>query len=252
MDMVSTLKRIGLDEKQALVYLKALELGEASMTELARSAGLKRPSVYLAVEKLLINKGLLSEVKKGKRKIYSAVHPRRLSDLVRLQSREVEELIPELVALHYAPKEKPKIQAFESMEGVRMLYKELYQSLSNKEEALWFCNIGALRKHLPEALTEYKKMLRQLRNPKIRELNFGDEDGMQWSSEMKSLRGKNHAIRILPTDFEFGLSDNLIFGNKLVIFSLRGETFVTVIESEDVAKTYRALFEWAWKQGRLA
>ena len=249
MDIVSTLKRIGLDEKQALIYLKALELGEVSMTELARSAGLKRPSVYLAVEKLLIHKGLLSGTKKGKRNVYAAVHPRRLLDIARLQSREIEELLPELVALHYAPKEKPKIQVFEGTEGVRMLYKELYQSLNNKEEALWFSNIGALRKHLPEALTEYKKMLRHLKNPKIRELNFGDEDGKLWFQEVKLLRGRNHMIRILPTDFEFGLSDNLIFGNKLVIFSLRGEIFVTVLESEDVAKTYRALFEWAWKHG---
>lgn len=251
MDMLSALKRIGLDQKQALIYVKALALGEASMTELARSAALKRPSVYLSVEKLIV-KGLLSEARKGKRKVYSATHPRRLLDIIRLQSRDVEEMLPEFVALHSAPKEKPKIQAFEGEEGVRMLYRELYQSLSNKEEALWVSNIGALKKCLPEALTEYKKMLRELHHPKIRELNFGDEDGKRWSSEIRGFKGKNHFIRTLPTDFAFGLSDNLIFGNKLVLFSLHGNIFVTVVESEDIAKTYRALFEWAWKHGESA
>lgn len=249
MDITSTLKRMGFDQKQAFLYMKALELGEASMTQLARSANIKRPSAYLAAEKLLM-KGLLSETKKGKRKFYSAAHPRRLSDISRLQSHEIEELVPQLVALYHAPKEKPKIQVFEGEEGVIMLYRELYQSLSNKEEALWFSNIGALGEHLPEALVEYKKILVQLKNPRIRELYFGDAGGKRWSSEIKPFCGKNHFLRFLPTDFEFGLSDNLIFGNKLVIFSLRGNAFVTVIESSDVAKTYRALFEWAWKQGK--
>jgi len=251
MDMVSVLKRIGLDQKQALIYVKALELGEASMTELARATALKRPSVYLSVEKLLL-KGLLSEATKGKRKMYAAIHPRRLVDIARLQSREVEEMLPELVALHNAPKEKPKIYVFEGEEGVKMLYRELYSSLNNKEEALWVSNIGALRRCLPEALTAYKKMLRELHHPKIRELNFGDEEGRRWSTEIKSFKGKNHLVRTLPTDFMFGLSDNLIFGNKLVLFSLRNNLFVTVIESNDIAQTYRALFEWAWRHGEPA
>ena len=133
---------------------------------------------------------------------------------------------------------------------MRALYRELYQSLNKREEALWFTRIGALREYMPEALTEYKKMLRRLRHPRIRELNYGDEEGKKWLIEMKRVRGRNHFIRALPTDYEFGFTDNLIFGNKLVIFSLKEHVFVTVIESEEIAKTYRALFEWAWKQGR--
>lgn len=251
MDTLAALRRLGLEPKQTLVYLKALELGASSMTELARAAGLKRPSVYLAVEELLLL-GLLSEVTRGKRKVYSAVHPRRLLDIVLLRAHEIEEALPELVALHHMPKERPKIQVFEGKEGVKMLYRELYQSLNNKKEALWFSNIGALKERLPEVLTEYKRMLRALRHPKIRELNFGDEAGKAWVEELRRLRGKNHFLRTLPTEFPFGLCDNLIFDNRLVIFSLRGSAFVTVIESADVAQTYRTLFEWAWKQGKEA
>ena len=249
MDMQSILKSIGFDEKLSGVYLAALASGEVSITELARNAGLKRPTAYLVVEELQML-GMLSVTLQGKRKAYSAVHPHRLLELTRFRARRVEEVLPELVALHNAPKSKPKIQVFEGAEGVRALYRELYQSLNNKEEALWFARIGALREYLPESLSEYKKLLRQLHHPKIRELNFGDEDGKRWLGEMKRLRGKHHHIRLLPTDFEFGYTDNLIFGNKLVIFSLRRNAFVVIIESADVAATYRALFEWAWTQGK--
>ncbi len=248
MDILRSLERFGLDPKQSLVYLKAMELGEASMTELARATALKRPTVYLAVEQLLIS-GLLSSAKKGKRKVYSAVHPRRLVDMARSRVREMDEMLPELVALYSSPKEKPKIQVFEGLEGMRLLYNDLYQSLNNKEEALFFTHIGTLKEVLPEALVEYKKMLRTLKNPKIRELDFGDDAGKCWLQEMKEFYTPHFTMRLLPTDYEFGNCDNLIFGNKLVMFSLKKDVFVLVIESEEIAKTYRALFEWAWTRG---
>lgn len=249
MDIFSAITKIGLEEKEAVVYTNALELGEASMTELARRAGLKRSTCYGAVGQLLLL-GLISEIKKGKRKAYSAVHPRRLVELSRFRARQIEDALPELVALYSTPKAKPKIQVLEGLHGIRALYQELYRSLSMKEEALWFTRIGALQACVPEAITEYKRMLRTLNNPRIRELNFGDDEGKQWAQDMKRFQGKNHSIRILSPVFEYGLSDNLIFGNKLVIFSLSQEAFVITIESKEITKTYRALFEWAWKQGK--
>ncbi|MBI5733706.1 MAG: hypothetical protein HY973_02050 [Candidatus Kerfeldbacteria bacterium] len=133
---------------------------------------------------------------------------------------------------------------------MRLLYQELYESLNNKQEALWFANIGALRQYIPEAITEYKKILRKIKNPKIRELNCGDTDGKHWLEEIKSFRGSHHQVRILPPNFKFGSTDNLILGNKLVIFSLAGDVSVIVIENKEIALTYRTLFEAAWSLGK--
>lgn len=64
---------------------------------------------------------------------------------------------------------------------MRLLYQEIYDSLGNKEEALWFTNIRALQEYMPSAIVEYKRMLRKIKNPRIRELNYGDEAGGQMS-----------------------------------------------------------------------
>ena len=93
-------------------------------------------------------------------------------------------------------------------------------------------------------------MLRRIKNPRIRELNYDEPAAHEWAKETRLLMGKNHFIRYMPKDFEFGFTDNLIFQNKLVIFSLKKDVFVTVIDSEEIVKTYKALFEWAWKQGK--
>ena len=246
--MEKDIEKLGLSEKEAKVYLTALELGRASITELARASSLKRSTVHLAIESLVML-GLLSETRNNKRRVISAVHPRRLVELANFRASQIEDRMGELLALYNSPKEKPKIQVFEGIQGVRLVYRELYEILNNKEEALWFTRIDALNT-LPEVIIEYKKILKKLHNPKIRELNFANPDGEKWIKEMRSYRGKNHFIRLLPTNYEFGFSDNLIFRNKLVIFSLKKDIFVSTIESEDIVKTYRALFEWAWRQGK--
>ena len=185
----------------------------------------------------------------GKRKAYSAIHPRRLVEIARAKERQVEELLPELVALHNDQKEKPRIQVFEGADGVNHVYGEVYKALNKKQEALWFTNIEALHV-FPNAFELYKQIIANIKDPKIRELNYGNEAGRRWAKEGKSISGKNHFIRTLPDDFEFGMTDMLIFENKVVIFSLQKDLFVIMIESEGVAKSHRAMFNWAWHMGK--
>lgn len=248
MNKVKTITELGLDEKTARVYVALLELGVASMTDLAQQAELKRPTVYLAVEELKKH-GLISEAKIGKRKQYSAIHPKRLVEIARSHERNIQTILPELTALHNAPLDKPKIQVFEGESGVKLIYKEVYESLSRQVEALWFTRIDALKKDLPYAANEYRSMLQKLNSPRIRELNYGNEAGKKWLNDMQPFLDKNpnHEIRLFPADFEFGFSDNLIFGDKMVIFSLKNNVFVTKIESAEITKTYRALFERCWE-----
>src|SRR5438105_1212652 len=115
--MEKAIEKLGLSDKETKVYLAALSLGEASVTDLARQAALKRSTVHLAIGELIML-GLLSETKKNKRRIISAVHPRRLLELARFRANQVEDMLPELLAVYNAPKEKPKIQVFEGIEGV--------------------------------------------------------------------------------------------------------------------------------------
>jgi predicted transcriptional regulator len=246
--MDKVIEKLGLSDKEAKVYMTSLELGESSITDIARKSGLKRTTAHLAVGQLVML-GLLSETIKGKRRIVAPVHPRRLLEIARLRAHQIEDNLGELVALYNTPKEKPKIQVFEGPEGMRALYSQLYQSLNNREEALWFTRIDALQL-FPEVISEHMNLLRRIRNPKMRELNYDNTEGRKWVKDIKPHQGKNHQIRLLPTEFEFGFCDNLIFQNKLVIFSLKKDLFVAMIESEEVVKTYRALFEAAWKQGK--
>ena len=51
-NITETLINLGLNEKQAKVYLALLQLGQAGVTAVAEKAGTKRPTTYLILEEL--------------------------------------------------------------------------------------------------------------------------------------------------------------------------------------------------------
>lgn len=242
-------KKLGLTEKQGIVYLASLELGSCTMTELSQRAKLKRPTCYLIVDELIIL-GLLTQMKRGKRKFYQAVHPRRVLEIAKTREREIEQVFPKLLEIRESAKDLPKIHTLEYSytEGVDELFDGIMKSLQEGREALAFTDMKSLY-NFPNTIKLYKKMLRQLKDPHIRELVVGDDAGKEWLKELKPYQGKNHFTKILPPDLVFHGTDNLVFDDKVVICSLQREIFITVIESQNIADTYRVLFDSAWKLG---
>ena len=251
MDLTQTLQHIGLDRKQTKCYLALLELGSCSMTELANKAKLKRPTAYLAIEELQMM-GLVSITTHTKKKTYSATHPQRIADLVNSRAKQIEDKLPELTAIYNTPTQKPKIQVFEGQEGVALVYRDIYKTLSEKNEVLLTTRIDGLRKFMPFALTHYLDIISNIDKPRIRELNYGNKAALEWQKELKPYidANPNHEVRNLPLDFEFGFSDTIFFADSCALFSLKENVFVTVIQSVDINKSLRAVFEWAWQMGR--
>lgn len=246
-EQVKSLINIGLTDKQAVVYTALLELGEAKMTHIARHAKLKRPTVYLVIEELM-QLALVSMVEKGKKKIYSAVHPNRITEILESRKQQYQELLPDLLARYGSIRGKPKVQMLEGMEGIRQAYQEAYSLLmEGTNEGLWFGNISFLLEHFPQVLKEYDKVLNSLKTYKIRELIIGGKESEKWVQKMRSDPKEYHHIKYLNDNGACGITDQLIVGNKLILFSMNTELFTLIIESEEIVKTQRFLFEQIWK-----
>ncbi len=246
MDTISTLKKLGLTEKQAQVYIAMLELGESGMTKIAKRANLKRPTVYLIIDELNIL-GLASEIVKGKKKVYSAVHPRRLVELAKFRADQADKILPELIAIQKSDT-KPKVTMLEGVAGARIAYQEAFALLNNKEEGLWLGNITFMVENFPELLEEYNVLIRKIRDPHIRELIYGEEKSKQWVDNMQSKIPKNHFVKYWGKGENFGLTDQFIIGDKIINFSLGKEIFVLITESKEIAQSQRALFEIIWEK----
>jgi HTH-type transcriptional regulator, sugar sensing transcriptional regulator len=249
MDILTTLGRMGLSPRAASVYFASLQLGPAGMTDLARATGFKRPSVYLLVDELLL-RGFMSTERKGRRTLYRAEHPSRLKQSLQNALREMERALPELEALYYEPRDKPRIRVFEGKEAMLRVYDEMIPAITQQDsEALFFTAIGDLSEHIADVLSDFMHLIKNAHpRYRMREINLGDARAKAYVEQMRSIVGKNHHIRLLdPERFPFKETDTLIYENRLCIFSFVKEIFVIVIESQVIADTYRAMFNAAWE-----
>lgn len=246
--MEEILLRLGFSKKQSQVYVALLRLGETTITDLAREAHLKRPTTYLVVEELVML-GVVSQAKRGKNKFISPVHPRRVYQIAQLRAKIAEEKLPELVALYNAPTSKPKIRVFEGDEGLKTFYKEIFDDLHSEKEALWFARVDAINK-FPKLAQEFERNVAKIKNLKIRELNYENKEAKERYELTKPKFGTKLAMRFIPKEFQLGLTDGVILGKKVAFFSLSDEAFVTLIESEEISKTFRAIFNFAWENAK--
>ena len=110
------IRDLGLSENETRVYLALLELGQATVTQISKKAGLNRTTGYDVLERLGWN-GLVNRARAGKKKmIYMAEPPSRLKqyleDKAKLYERRVDEvknILPELQSLQKT-KIKPVIK----------------------------------------------------------------------------------------------------------------------------------------------
>ncbi|MCF7865444.1 MAG: hypothetical protein K9M11_02990 [Candidatus Pacebacteria bacterium] len=241
------LQKLGLTEKQSVVYNALLELGSGQMTQVAKRASLKRPTVYLIIDELQLL-GLVSEIKKGKKKVYSAVHPKRIGEILDFRKNQFNDVLPELTAKYGSVSGKPKVQMLEGIEGIRQAYKEAFDVLFQEEvEGLWMGNIGFLSKKFPEVVQEYNRVLKNLKEYKIREIIFGGIKSKEWVDSVSKNKRPYHQVKYLDDKNKAGLTDQFIIKDRIYIFSMSDtEIFTLIIESAEMAKTQRFVFDSVW------
>ncbi len=137
--LIEPLKNLGLSEKEARVYLALLQLGSSTPYQIAKKAGLKRPTAYVIAEEL-VGKGLIVNVPGEKRLRYIAKSPE-----VFIKEREgkleaAKRILPELKSFHKGTAEKPSILFFEGIDGFRQGYFYRENELHEKKIAGFFAS----------------------------------------------------------------------------------------------------------------
>lgn len=123
--LTEKLTKFGLSEKEAKMYLAALELGEANMKQVADKAGIKRTTAYDVIDSL-IARGYLGKTAKRKRTFYVAKDPRHLEERLDEQRAVIRSALPELLSIANLLDYKPRIRFFESDDGIKEVYLDTF------------------------------------------------------------------------------------------------------------------------------
>lgn len=233
------LQNLGLNEKQAKIYLALLELGKATVVEIAKKSGLKRPTTYVVLDDLK-TKGLVSEAPEKKRTLFIAEDPAVLEKNSKQNLSEFHEMLP-LFRARFNRGTKPKIRFYDNKSVIENLY---YNEIFPAEKIYFYgTSIKKLNEVWPQMLTvldSYWLPKKKKNSQTTLEIVGNGPDDIAYARKYARIR----QVRILPPGKKF-LADSAIADDKILITSLEN-MFAVIIESPDLADTYRAVIELAW------
>lgn len=241
MNIQETLEQLGMHEKKAEVYLACLELGNATAYLIAKKVGLKRPTVY-DIANQLMREGLLHKSMRGNVKYFSPADPEKLIRLLKAKEKNIREAMPELQNLYNSPKTKPLIRYFEGKEGIIEMYEDSLRSCKKGDEILAYVGEDVLR-HLPNYAEDY--IARRVEKGVVLRGIYKNNPGL--AKYLEKSREQLRIARVLDEKHFPVNNETNIYKNKIAIASYGTEMFGMIIESEEIARSQRTIFELAWK-----
>lgn len=245
-EIIRELVHLGLSEKEAAVYIAALELGPSPVQDIAHRSRVNRATTYVMID-LLTGRGLMSTFVKGKKRYYSAETPDRLRSILALQRKHIEEkeedlgrVMPMLLALFNVEGAKPQIRYMEGPEGL-LSVRDLFLSL--KGEFVQIVPVDDMEP-IPEISQDKPRHLAKLAqgDAPYRALLVTDEQDF---SSVSSLPGGE--TRLLPAA-KFPIHAEItVRENHVFLYSYKSSVLAVVIVSKEIADAVRALFDLAWE-----
>lgn len=133
---LTNLSALGLTKGELKIYEALLELGETTRTKLAKQSGVSPSKIYDVANKL-INKGIISVVKKNGVQHFKAANPERLKDFLAIKQAEldqenklIDQLLPSLLSKYNIHQEQVDVEVFYGWDGMKTAFNDLIKSLN--------------------------------------------------------------------------------------------------------------------------
>ena len=234
------LQNLGLSEKEAIIYMALLQLGKSTVVKIAKTAGLKRPNTYIILDELK-KKGLVSEIPEKGRTLYSPEDPSILEQNIKNSLADFHELLP-LFRASYNRGTKPTIKYYEDKDVIYNIYvNEIFTAQNIYFYGTSVKNINATWPDLFAVWDSYWRPGKKKSSKNVLEIIGNEPEDIAYAQHYIGQR----EVRIAPKGKKF-LADNAIADDKIMITSF-DPLFAVVIESPQLAATYRALVELAWQ-----
>lgn len=231
----------GLNEKESEVYLALLELGQASILDIANHSKVKRSTVYEIIPSLQ-EKGLLKTTKKGKKTLFLAENPRTISKMILEREQRFKEALPELAAIYNSQENKPRIFFYEGREEVQNMYDD---TLREGKPLFNFTSIINLYDYLDRAWVENYIQKRIEKGISTKIISLESPEVIEWKEKAKQ---ELREIKLMPKADILFSGDLHIYGNKIIITTYKKNLLGVLIEDENISAMFRLMFTMLWNK----
>ncbi len=230
---------LGLNNEECQMYRALLEKGALSISELAEYTGLYRPLLYRHLPKL-IEKSLINESKRGKRKVYSAEDPRNLKQLAHQIEYTLNAELPILQQVYAASLSRPVIRYYYGVHGIRNAYFDLLRTIKKGDTVYRYespQNHKAYERYVPD---EYRDRI--LQKTEVDWLIITNE-----TTRNRKTKRLGRSLKATPSGYGSFVYDitQFIYHDKVSFIDFKNET-ASIIESPTFAEFQRKIFKMFW------
>jgi predicted transcriptional regulator len=234
---IQHLIHIGLNEKEARIYLALAKIGKGTAYAIAKHAGLKRPTVYVVLDELR-KKGLIKKIPHAKNQVFIAKDLNEFFSDIEEKLYQAKQVLPRLVSANT----HVGITAH-MFEGKDELEKALEYKRPNlrNEEVIAFYGAPQKSKKVPDAYYRHAELMK-LQNTKIRGFAPKHSSLEKFRNLEKSF---NQEIISLPENIYSPKVSVEVCKDISKIF-LHTSTQALVIENKEYADFMRQVFNLIW------
>jgi sugar-specific transcriptional regulator TrmB len=234
---------------EAKFYLKLLETGATTTSELAHAMGVKRTTAYLYID-ALVNKGLATKIVKGTKKQIAPTEPENLEALVEekfTSAKNLKHMLPSLLEdiKQTFPSFKEinnfQIKSYKGIHNARNIYEEAFAA----QEVRAYARIDPEERLWPDNAHVFEDAFK--RNTKLlwKEFIYDPGSAVEISDQIVSHTDR-YVYRFMPKHLKLSSEDILIYDGKVAIINYRGGQTSVVLQSPDFYNNLKELFDFMW------
>lgn len=241
-------EKFQLSDNEITIYLRLLELQNATVLQLAKSTEINRITVHGYINNL-IDKGLVSQSISKSRRILIPESPERFKSILEQKKSEIFEMEKELPSILNSlngfiprPTESKDVsfKFYESKKSVHLIYEDVLKS----DEIRAYVNTVEIVNIFPENIDLFTSAHRKNKKMQIWEI-------LNTFNRMEDYVGgmdKNrYHYKFAPTNINIPTLDYLIYNGKVAIINIKEDPYGLVIENKDYHDNAKSIFDFIWQ-----
>ncbi len=235
---------LGLQEKEAELYMACIEHGPSKAKDIAKYTSLNRGTTY-DLARSLMKKGLLSTTQKRNITHFVAMTPNKYIRQLDAETEAARALMPAIEALLKTGSYRPTIKFFEGSEGIKQVYEETLNCTG--KEIVCMVSVQEILDAVGADFLNYYTKKRVRRHIHLRCLKdpSGEVDeyiaGYSSGTDALALREAYLGPEVIDIAGNF-----MIFDDTVALMSTKRENFGVLLHSHEFAVMFRHIFNSLW------
>jgi|TARA_B100002003_G_C14027449_1_gene495333 sugar-specific transcriptional regulator TrmB len=236
----SSLEELGFTNAEIKIYLALLELGVSTAGPLIKKTHLQNSVVHLTLTRL-VEKGIISFVKKAKVKNYQSNDPKNLLKILDEKRVKIENLIPQLSSIQQN-KNYQEAEIFEGYRGLLNMHYEFIKEAKKGEEYLFFAFHTSNPDNAEQVYNFYRDFEKERKKIGL------DVKGISPEDIKEKFKGRD-TKKVLFVDFPI-VANISVFRDKVMFTMWEDDKLSILVTSKQLAESFRKYFYSVWRKYR--